>query len=291
MRRIFSSLRLENVEAVARMLEAEGIEVRIENGRALHRAIRGHFSYRDDPRSRPPEPEVWVVRSDDQPRARALMREAGLLLDTTRSDGQRYTSKPRTPEPGNKRISRLRYVLLALVLIVVTVNFIRRPGADDAPVAADVGPTTVHSQLTMLDETLVSGEGTYVIATPPLLAAVLARRALADEPAQVLCLAIDGNDPGEAALRALAADGLKVHTASACALESALRLDVHRYETDGSGTGRVLMTRRSGLQDSTTEELTVRRTGEVWSVLMPPLEQSLPGGWQTRYTDDLDVGR
>jgi len=274
MRRIFSSPRLENVEAVARLLETEGIEVRIENGRALHRAIRGNFSYRDDPKTRTPQPEVWVVRSDDQPRARALMREAGLLQDTTRSEGQLYAPpRPRAPEPGNKRISRLRYGLLALVLIVVAVNFMRRPDAEDAPVAVGVGSAMVRSQLTMLDETLNSDEGTYVIATPPLLAVMLARRALADKPAQALCLAIDGSDPGEAALRALAADGLRVNAVSACALESALRLDVHRYETDGSGTGRVLVTRCSGIQDSTTEELTVQRTGEAWSVLISDLGQ------------------
>jgi len=291
MRKIFSSQRLENVEAVARLLEAEGIEVRIENGRALHRAIRGNFSYRDDPKSRTPQPEVWVVRSDDQPRARALMREAGLLQDTTRSEGPLYAPKPRAPEPGNKRISRLRYGLLALVLIVVLVNFIRRPDPDGMPMAAVPGPAAAGSQLTMLDESLLSDEGTYVIATPPLLAVMLARRALAGEPERALCLAIDGGDPGEAALHALAADGLRVNAASACALESALRLDVHRYQTDGSGTGRVLVTRRSGIQDFSTEELTVQRTGAAWSVLMSARGQSLPGGLQTRYTDGLDVGR
>jgi len=258
MRRIFSSPRLENVEAVARMLEAEGIEVRIENGRALHRAIRGNFSYRDDPGSRPPEPTVWVIRSDDQPRARALMREAGLLQDTTRPDGPLDVPGPRLPEPG-KRISRRRYALLALVLIVVAVNFMRRPDTDGTPVA--VGP-----QLTMLEDTLVSAEGAYVIATPPMLAVMLARRALDAHPADALCLAIDGHDPGEVALTALAGAGIDVHAASACPSGSALHLEIHRYTTDGSGTGTVLATRRVQ-QAAHTDEMNVRRSGEVWSVL------------------------
>jgi len=264
MRKIFSSPRLENVEAVARLLQAEGIEVRIENGRALHRAIRGNFSYLDAGKSKTPQPEVWVIRADDQPRARALMREAGLLQDTTRTEGQLFAPKPHSPERGNKRISRLRYGLLALVLIVVLVNFIRRPDPD-APVAAATTAPPAPAPLTMLDETIVTDAAAYVIPTPPLLAVMLARRALASEPAATLCLAIDGHDPPESALAALTDDGVAL-PASACPPESALHLDVHRYLTDGSGTGTVLLTRRRGAQE-TTSELGVRRSGETWTLL------------------------
>jgi len=263
MRKIFSSPRLENVEAVARLLEAEGIEVRIENGRALHRAIRGNFSYRDAGRTQTPQPEVWVIRSDDQPRARALMREAGLLLDTTRSDALRFALAPPASARGNKRISRLRYGLIALVLVAVAVNFMRRPDADNTPKTPPVPP---RAELTILDETQIIDETAYVIATPPLLAVMLARQALATQPAQALCLSIDGQDPAEAALTALRADGI---TAAACTDESAVHLDVHRYTTDGSGTGTVLVTRRAGAQDAVSKELRVRRTGEAWVVLTP----------------------
>jgi len=266
MRRIFSSQRLENVEAVAKMLDAEGIEVRVENGRALHRAIRGNFSYRDDGKSRTPQPEVWVVRADDQPRARALMREAGLLQDTTRTGGRLFAPKPSPAVRGNKRITRLRYGLLVLMLIVVVVNFMRRPGGGTGE---DADSAEIRPELTMLDDVQISGEGVHVIATPPLLAAMLTRRILAAEaePVQSLCLAIDGQDPGEVALAALAADGIAVDAASACVPESALYLDVHRYATDGSGTGTVLVTRRLGGQEASTEELRVRRSGAAWTVL------------------------
>src|SRR3546814_20178437 len=80
MRNVFTSARLENVERVAKLLEDDGIEVRITNGRSYKGGIRGNFSYRGDGNKLP---EVWVVRSADQPRARAMLREAG-LLDTTR---------------------------------------------------------------------------------------------------------------------------------------------------------------------------------------------------------------
>jgi len=261
MRKIFTSLRLENVEAVARLLQAEGIEVRIENGRALHRAIRGNFSYLDAGKSKMPQPEVWVIRADDQPRARALMREAGLLQDTTRTEGQLFAPKPRAPEPGNTRISRLRYGLLALVLIVVVVNFMPRPDTNGAAPM----PAPTHAPLTMLDETIIHDGDTYLIPTPPLLAVMLVRRALAAGSSDGVCLAIDGHDPPESALAALAGEGMAL-PASTCPPESALHLNVHRYLTDGSGTGTVLLTRRQGVQE-TTSELHVRRSGETWTLL------------------------
>jgi len=261
MRKIFTSPRLENVEAVARLLQAEGIEVRIENGRALHRAIRGNFSYRDDGKSQTPQPEVWVVRADDQPRARKLMRAIGLLQDTTRTEGQLFAPKPPAPAQGNKRISRLRYGLLVLFLIAFAANFFMRPAEVPFVPAAEVEAEA----LTMLDEAFIHDGDAYIIPTPPLLALMLARRVLASEPATTLCLAIDGHDPPESTLAALTGGGVAL-PASTCPPESALQLNVHRYLTDGSGTGTVLLTQRRGAQE-TTSELGVRRSGETWTLL------------------------
>jgi len=270
MRKIFTSPRLENVEAVARLLQAEGIEVRVEHGRALHRAIRGHFSYLDAGKAKTPQPEVWVIRSDDQPRARALMREAGLLQDTTRTNGppQLFAPTSRAPEPGKKHISRLRYGLLALVLVVVAVNFMRRP-ADTPSNAERTAPAPARSQLTMLDESLIHDQQAHVIATPPLLAAMLAQRLLAAHPADTLCLAIDGQDPPAAALAAATQDSALLVAASACPAGHTRHVDVHRYTTDGSGTGSVRVTQRHQNAQVTVEtvELRVRRSGEVWTVL------------------------
>lgn len=85
MRQVFSSPRLENVERVAELLRAEAIEVRIVNGRSYKGSRRSTFSYREGASG--PRPSVWVVRAEDQTRARALLREAGLLqnLPSTRS--------------------------------------------------------------------------------------------------------------------------------------------------------------------------------------------------------------
>lgn len=82
MRQVYSSARLENVEGVAQLLRDDGIEVRITHGRSYKGGRRSEFSYRDDADSGP-KPAVWVVKSEDQPRARMILRGAG-LLDTTR---------------------------------------------------------------------------------------------------------------------------------------------------------------------------------------------------------------
>src|SRR3546814_11896478 len=84
MRQVFSSPRLENVERVAQLLEEAGVQTRLTHGRSYRGGLRGNFSYREGADAKP-VPAVWVVRSEDQPRARALLRELG-LLDSTRGD-------------------------------------------------------------------------------------------------------------------------------------------------------------------------------------------------------------
>ncbi len=84
MRKIFTSQRVENAEGVAALLREAGIEVRITNGRSYQSRRRGQFSYLDK-KDDSQLPTVWVVRADDQPRAREILRDAR-LLDTTRRD-------------------------------------------------------------------------------------------------------------------------------------------------------------------------------------------------------------
>ena len=84
MRQIFSSQRVETVEGVAKLLREAGIDVRITNGRSYHSKRSGQFSYLD--KGKPQDyPTLWIVRADDQPRAREILRQER-LLDTTRRD-------------------------------------------------------------------------------------------------------------------------------------------------------------------------------------------------------------
>ncbi len=123
MRQVFSSPRLENVESVAKLLRDRDIEVRITNGRSYKGAIHGNFSYRQRENDEP-QPTVWIVKSDDQPLARTLLREAG-LLDSGRSPTS-YLPTPTLREslpsdkPSAQRLaSRIKLGLLIGIVIVV----------------------------------------------------------------------------------------------------------------------------------------------------------------------------
>lgn len=116
MRQVFTSPRLENVEGIAKLLRDEGIEVRITHGRSYKGAIRGNFNYRDSLR-KGPQPAVWVVKSEDQPRAREMLRNAG-LLESTRTPGTDSFLAPSVHEASDKtatpqqRAFRIKIALL-----------------------------------------------------------------------------------------------------------------------------------------------------------------------------------
>ncbi len=118
MRQVFSSVRLENVEGVAKLLGEHGIEVRITNGRSYKGNRRGGFSYLDKDRNTAAQPTVWVVFPDDQLKARALLREAG-LMDTTREGLRPETSRPApiAPTPGYFASRARMWVLIAVVIL------------------------------------------------------------------------------------------------------------------------------------------------------------------------------
>lgn len=279
MRQVFSSARIENVEAVARLLEEAGIEVRISNGRSYRGAIRGNFSYRDGNNSGP-RPAVWVIRSDQQPEARRMLREIGLLQDTTpRSESfmppppslAGGTSSPLSARGGG----RFRYGLLLGVAVMVALVMIAyrasRGGGDDdalaaAPAASVTGASTpagrqAPAPTSAADMPLVATlpDEAFVIATPPALAATLLREALEAAGTRRGCLGIDGADPGPALLQALAGEGFDVVPASDCG-DARLLVSVSDYATDGSGSGTV----RLAVGEGEPRTLAVRRDGQHW---------------------------
>lgn len=132
MRQIFTSQRLENVETVAQLLREAGIEVRISDGRSYKGNRRRTFSYRPEANSAP-QPAVWVTRSEDQPRARELVRTYGLTdIRTTRpTASDSYLPPTRAPGMGmlgggerqkppasQQKIARYRRMLLVLIAIL-----------------------------------------------------------------------------------------------------------------------------------------------------------------------------
>lgn len=156
MRKIFSSQRLETVEGVAALLRQHGIEVRISNPRSYKGGRRREFSFLD----RPQESElsaVWIVQVEQQPRARELLREAGLLATTRPGAGAqpgiggaeagrgsyfdprqgadpeagRDTATPRAP----RWAWRIRIALLLLIAAAVVFVSLRHRAPQPAPAA------------------------------------------------------------------------------------------------------------------------------------------------------------
>lgn len=134
MRQIFSSQRVENVEQVAALMREHGIEVQITNGRGYMSGRRRTFSYRDSANRRN-MPAVWVVRADDQVRARELMKELGMPdRPTTRPVTDSYLASSSVPglapeapvvSPARQRIMRYRRILLVVIAILAALVLVR----------------------------------------------------------------------------------------------------------------------------------------------------------------------
>lgn len=269
MRQVFTSPRIENVEGVAKMLEDAGIEVRITHGRSYRGAIRGNFSYRADERERQgPQPAVWIVRSEDQPRARTMLREAG-LLESTRTPSDSFLAATvhggeagTGGDPRRKRAFRLKIALLVVIAVAVALGFLALRKAPPA-IPATAAPATASSSS--------AGEPGYVIATPPALAETLLRIELEAQAPALACIAIDGKDPPPELLARLGNGDRSLQPSSTCDRARAdLRFDVNQYRTDGSGVGtvRLDMVHHTGDEEQPeTRTLEVERTGDTWRIL------------------------
>lgn len=265
MRKVFTSPRLENVEAVAELLRAQGIEVKIDQGRSYRGRRRSTFSYRIE-EDAPPQPSVWIVRADDQPRGRQLLREAG-LLESSRAGESSYLplslldrDKDGSAAAKARRTSRIRVVLLGLIVIGIGLVYFatRKPASSPTPAAVSVAPAprTIIPQST--DELT-----RYRADVPTALARLLVEAELAARKPRQACIAIDGKDPAPGFIEALAAGGTQVFAGSACPAGSAWAMGVQDYMTDGTGTGSVRL-RLGGDEERTLE---VEREGTRWRIL------------------------
>jgi hypothetical protein len=207
MRQVFSSARLENVERVAELLRADGIEVRITDGRSYKGARRTTVSYRDSGEST--RPAVWIVKSEDAGRAREILREAG-LIDSTRPGAAKLTFRSQfgdesTRTPAQKRAMRIKGALLVGIVIVIVFELMhvaRQPAVTPrAPVAAAVtGPFDGR-----------------VAATPPALAVAVLQKELAAVDTPVACVAVDRRDASAEVRTALTAPaGVTLVSSSHC---------------------------------------------------------------------------
>jgi hypothetical protein len=143
MRQVFTSQRLETVEGVARLLQDAGIEVHISHPRSYRSRRSGQFSYAE-PTAAKHQPGVWVRIPEDQPRARELLRNAGLISTTRNYSGLPLVATDAPPSPfdddGRSRWAwRLRIGLLVVIAAVSVFIWLRRTPAQavpDAPAAS-----------------------------------------------------------------------------------------------------------------------------------------------------------
>ena len=138
MRQVFTSLRIETVEGVAKLLEDAGIEVYLANGRSYHSKRSGQFSYAE-PMTLKQQPSVWVTRAEDQPRAREMLRAAGLLASTRPGQGDPLVFAGANPQEEPKKRSlawRIRVGLLIAIAIAALITVTRHRAPPPAPPSA-----------------------------------------------------------------------------------------------------------------------------------------------------------
>ncbi len=118
MRQIYTSPRSANIERVVALMAENGIQTTISNRRAYQGSDWKRFSYtaRGDRES---WPQVWVVRSEDQTRARQVLRDAG-LEPATRFADELAAARGSGDTSQHKRVSlRIKLVVFALIAGVI----------------------------------------------------------------------------------------------------------------------------------------------------------------------------
>ena len=283
MRQVFTSPRLENVERVAALLREHGVVTKITNGRTFKGSLRGNFSYRESANKNPP-PAVWVVRSEDQPKARELLRDAG-LLDSGRSPTSYlstdllHSARDDANDPAKRRMFRIKAGLLISIAIAVSLGlFTWLKSTSEAPTSAvstpPVAPAPELPISTMLPAPAHDDGTPYLAAVPSALAAMLVTAELRARKGADICLSVDGADPSETVLAQFeTADRARIRSQSTCTTTadaaSTLSIAVSEYRTDGSGSGTVqLEIANAGGDQAKTESRTleVRRNDLDWEV-------------------------
>lgn len=287
MRQVFSSARLENVEGVAQLLRDAGIEVKVTDGRSYKSGnFRGTRSYTDDEAKRP---AVWVVKSEDQPRAREMLREAG-LIDSTREAG-RYAMPsfhsqaldPDTKTPMQRRVFRIKMALIAGICIVLVVTMMRGCAPrTSAPPVAEAPRQTVAARPLPLSANGPPAAAPFGVAAPvpdAVVRAVLGSE-LARDTYPAVCIAVDGRDASPAVLNAIAISARRVLRASSCVRSAdpavgsrvpdtngeALMIDVARFVPTTAERGTVEFTGYHHREAARYKTLEVVRVGGAWQV-------------------------
>ncbi len=225
MRQVFTSPRIETVEGVAQLLNAENIATLIRNGRSYNSGYGRSTSYAKA--SSQPAPSLWVVHADDFPRARQLLREAGLIeADEGRESFIPAEYRAQSGKGGNLP-ARLRMLLMLAIGLIIGMGAIwqyrqshtSRPASHPS---AAVSNNTTQPQTPGLPQ-LREAEQIYQVDVPSALADTLVAHLEKHHGIAPACKRRDGNAPANNTDCQPGADFI----------------DIHTYLTDGSGQGTV----------------------------------------------------
>lgn len=279
MRQVFTSARLTNVEQVAQMLREAGIEVKVTEGKSFNSGgFRGTRSYVD---AEAKKPAVWVVKSEDQVRAREILREEG-LIDSTRGGDNAYAlpafrtvENERAASPTAKRAFRIKMALIAGIVIVLVVVLLRSFGSRaPAPTALPASASA-----SVASEVAAAPFGTRQPVLPSVARAVLAQE-LAKDTFPAVCIALDGMDAPADVLAAAAKPGRTVLPASQCRRVAdeaagsaviatgaeALMVEVFNFVPSAAGAGTVQVDAYFHRQFARYKTLEVARVDGRWQV-------------------------
>jgi hypothetical protein len=125
MRQIYTSPRPESIDAVVALMAEHGIAATVENRSNYNRPSYQRFSYsaRNDDRSR--WAQVWITHADDYPKARALLREIGIEPVVRHGEELAAVRNPSPLDRRNRTVTRVRRIVLLVVLGVVAVAMLR----------------------------------------------------------------------------------------------------------------------------------------------------------------------
>ncbi|HRG14547.1 MAG TPA: pathogenicity-like protein [Pseudomonadota bacterium] len=146
MRQVYASPRGENVDRVVAMLAEAGIATRVVNRDKINRGRFQKFSYREQGNAAS-WPAVQIVSAEDMPKARELLRAAG-LMGSTRPDAE--APMPLWEAPGNgpddmaRRMRRAAMIGVLVALIVLAWAYQTAPSRTGpitpAPIATPPAP-------------------------------------------------------------------------------------------------------------------------------------------------------
>ena len=107
--------------ASSRCSANQGIETRVTNHRswAGRDYKRSSYSARTDSSE---WPQVWMVKAEDQPKARALLREAGIAPAVRFSDELERSRAPRRRSRRNALGMYIRLGLLGIIAILILLH-------------------------------------------------------------------------------------------------------------------------------------------------------------------------